>query len=162
MSDTVTNGLHVLSIFTILWGRYRSTGSLQPINGLYFKDIFANELFQTWKMFSHRSNAVGTSLGWGGLLQPVRLIANTYKWVSLWEVHPESSLGCDELPSSSVLTFISGTWLYSHIFLMDRWTMGMKPPQVKSFGLAVEKLTCCNKRNPEIQWLKENNILLLC
>lgn len=45
---------------------------------------------------------------------------------------------------------------------MDRWTMGMIPPEFKAFGFAVEKLTYHNKRDPEIQWLKENNISLLC
>ena len=36
------------------------------------------------------------------------------------------------------------------------------PPRFKPFISVIEKLTCRNKRDLEIQWLKGNNTLFLC
>lgn len=51
------------------------------------------------------------------------------------------------------LTFIPGTGLYSQIRLMNRWTMGMKPPQFQIICISYRKLTCCNKRHPETHFI---------
>lgn len=107
VSDAMLNCSHMLSqlIFTtVLWCRYRIPGIFQLINWLHFKVIFTNWLFQIWNLFSHRSNVVGTALGWAGLPKSITFIANMTKWMPLWEsafrvlivmwrTHPPSSQG---------------------------------------------------------------------
>lgn len=76
------------------------------------------------------------------------------------KAHPESSLERDGptfflAPNFQTRDFI----LRSSLWTNGQWEENL--PRFKPFELLIEKLICCNKKDPEIQRLKESNILFL-